>query len=150
MSTAYRRNIKNQYGRPDIIGRDVIDFGASVGPGIVWTTALTDRLGGTRYVAGTDCRLEGAHVSVGSGNLTLGRIGIQVLLDGTAVASGNLHVGGPTGGVYLPLPKETLQDVPVVSGQVLTANYAVEASLDTQQSLRVTLSLALLENAERV
>lgn len=149
MGTEYRRNIKNLYGRPDIVGQDVVDLGASAIQAPVGSTALTDRLGGTQYVLGSDARLEGAHVSVGSGNLTLGRIGIEVLLAGTVVASGNLYAGGPAGGKYLVLPKESLLDVPVVSGQALTANYSVEQSLDTAQSLRVSLSLVLLENAER-
>lgn len=148
MGIAYRKNLKNQYGRPDIIGREVVELGASSVQAPVGATALTDRLGASRWAAGANARLEGAHVSLGSGDLTLGRVGVEVLLDSTVVATGNLYAGGPDGAKYITLSKEKQEEVAVASGAVLTANYSVEQSLDTVQTLRVSLSLALLEHAE--
>lgn len=148
MGTPYRRNYKNLVGKPDIIGRDVWEVGGSVAQPIAAGAPLTDRLGGTSYVAGADIRLEGVMVQA-TGTIGLGRLGVEVLLDGSVVASGNLYAGGPTG-KYIALTKETLEDVPVASGQTLTANIAVEKSLDTGQAVRAALSLAILEYQERM
>lgn len=148
MGTEYKRNYKNLVGRPDIIGRDVWEVGVTPIQAAAWDTGMTDRFGSLRYEAGADARLEGVHMALSSGSLTLGRVGVQVALDGVVVASGNLHSGGP-GAKYIALKKVTLEDVPVSSGSVLTVSYAVEQSLDTAQGLRASLSLTTLEYPER-
>jgi len=148
MGTKYKRNYKNFVGHPDIIGRDVVDLGVTGLQAIAANTALADRNSVTRFELGADARIEGFHLALSSGALTLGRVGVEIQLDGAVVASGNLHSGGP-GAKYITLAKGILADVPATSGQVLTANYAVEQPLDTVQSLRVSLNLALLEYPER-
>lgn len=149
MSVASRRNQKNLYAKPDIIGRDILQLGASDLQAAAGNTALADGFGGNRWVVGSDARLEGFMIQVGSGDLTLGRIGVEVQSDGLVVASGSLYAGGPAGGKYVALLKDELLDVPLASGAVLTANYAVEQPLDTQQDLRVSVNLTLLEGSER-
>jgi hypothetical protein len=147
MSLASRRNQKNLYAKPDVIGRDVVDLGAASADAVAGTTSLTDRNGLAQYVAGADMRLEGAHLSVSSGVLNLGHIGVALALDGAPVASGSLVTG--QGGKYLSLQKGELQDVAVASGQILTATYDVTQSLDTTRSIRCALSLAILQRSER-
>jgi len=147
MGTEYKRNYKNFVGRPDLIGHDVLELGATLTQAPVGATALTDRQGTASYLAGSDARLEGVMVQA-SGAIGLGRVGVEVLLDGAVVATGNLYAGGPQS-KYFALKKGLLQDVPVASGQALTANYSVEQSLDTGQALRASLNLALLEFPER-
>lgn len=148
MGTEYRRNYKNLLGKPDIIGRDVVNLGATGLQATTGATPLTDRLGSTRFELGADARLEGAHLALSSGALTLGRVGVELLVDGTVVASGALYAGGP-GADHMTLAKGALADVPIASGSVLTAQYAVEQSFDTVQALRASVSLALLEYPER-
>jgi len=148
MGLEYRRNYKNLVGKPDIIGRDVIDLGVTGLQATVGATSLADRLGATRFELGADARLEGVHLALSSGALTLGRVGVELLVDGAVVASGALYAGGP-GAEHVTLAKGALMDVPVASGSVLTAQYAVEQSLDTVQALRASVSLALLEYPER-
>ena len=148
MGVEYRRNYKNLVGKPDIVGHDVVDLGVTGLQAAVGPTALTDRLGASRLELGSDARLEGVSLALSSGALTLGRVGVEVHLDGAPVASGALYAGGP-GAKFLKLDKQTLSDIPCASGQVLTVNYAVEQSLDTVQALRASLSIALLEFPER-
>ena len=148
MGTEYKRNWKNLVGRPDIVGHDVVDLGVTGLQAAIVPTPLADRLGSTRHELGSDARLEGVSLALSSGALTLGRVGVEVMLDGAPVASGALYAGGP-GAKFIKLDKQTLSDIPCASGQVLTVNYTVEESFDTVQALRASLSIALLEFPER-
>jgi hypothetical protein len=147
MGNEYRQNYKNLVGRPNIIGRDVWEVTGSVGLAIAAGVPLTDSLGGGSYVAGADARLDGVMIQA-TGVLGLGRIGVDVKLDGLTVASGHLYAGGPAA-QYIPLSVSSLEDVPVASGQTLTANVSVEQGLDAGQAVRAALSITLLEYPER-
>lgn len=146
MGTEYKRNWKNLVGRPDILGRDVWELTATALQAPSAVTALTDRAASTQYIAAASCRLEGAHVAC-SGTLGLGRIGVELLVQGLVVASGALLPGESS--KHISLPKGALQDIPVASGEVVTANYVVEQVLDTVQAVRVALSIVHLEYPER-
>lgn len=146
MSAASRKNQKNLYGRPDIIGRDVWEVSASLGQAPAAAAALSDRIGQTSYLAGCDARLEGVLVQA-SGTLGLGRVGVDVRLDGTVVASGALYAGGPTS-LFVRLSKSEQEDVAVASGQALTVNAQVDQVLDAGQAIRASLTLALLQRPE--
>jgi len=148
MGREYRRNIKNQYGRPSVIGRDVWELSASVGQAPGGAASMSDRLGSTTYLAGSDVRLLGVMVQA-TGTIGIGRIGVEVQLAGSTVASGNLYAGGPMS-KYIKLAIETDEDVPVASGAALTANVSVEQGLDAGQAIRASLSLDLLEFQEKV
>ncbi len=147
MGREYRRRIKNQYGRPALIGQDVVELTGSVGQAPGPAAALTDSLGAASYVAPADARLLGVVVQA-TGVIGIGRVGVEVLLDGSLVASGNL--GGGTNSSYIQLPIETDEDVAIASGQALTANVSVEQGLDAGQAVRASLSLDLLEFPEKV
>ncbi len=146
MGREYRRRIKNQYGRPALIGQDVVVLSGPIGQAPTGAVALTDSLGAASYVAPTDARLLGVVVQA-TGVIALGRVGVEVLLDGALVASGNL--GGGTNSTYLKLAIETDEDVPIASGQALTANVAVEQVLGAGEAVRASLSLDLLEFPEK-
>ena len=148
MGTEYRRNYKNMLGKPDILGRDVLDLGAASLQAIGTPTSMTDWMGTVRQEIGVDARLEGVTLALSSGAMTLGRVGVEVMLDGAPVASGSLYAGGPSADM-IKLAKGAFADVPVASEQVLTVNVHVIESMDTVQSLRASLSLALLEYPER-
>jgi len=148
MGRDYRRNIKNQYGRPAVIGQDVVELTASVGQAPGGAAPLSDSLGAASYVSPSDARLLGVVIQA-TGTLGLGRLGVEVLLAGSVVASGNLYAGGPSS-KYIKLAIKSNEDVAVGSGQALTANVSVEQSLDTGQAVRASLSLDLLEYSEKV
>jgi len=82
-----------------------------------------------------------------SGTLGLGRVGVDVRLDGTVVASGALYAGGPAS-LFVRLSKSEQEDVAVASGQALTVNAQVDQVLDAGQAIRASLTLALLQRPE--
>lgn len=146
MGEAYRRNVKNLYGRPDIIGRDVWEVGGSFGQAPVGATSLTDRFSEDTYLAGAAMRLEGAMIQA-TGTLGAGRIGVEIKNGASVVGSGNLYASGPQS-KYISFPKEDGLDVPVASGDALTVNYSVEQGLSAGNALRVSLGLCILEHPD--
>ncbi len=147
MGNEYKQNYKNLVGRPNIIGRDVWDVGVTLAAAPAAAVALSDRLGGESYELAVAARLDGVTIQA-TGVLGLGRIGVEVQLNGAVIASGSLYAGGPDS-VYIPLSVTALQDVAIASGEALTVNASVELSLDTGQALRTALNLTLLEYPER-
>lgn len=147
MSAASRRNQKNLWARPDVVGRDVWEASVAVAQTVAASVAMADLAGQTTYRAGCDARLEGLMIQA-SGIVGLGRIGVDVRLNGLVVGSGALFAGGPPS-VYVKLLKAEQQDVAVASGDLLTINAQVDLELDAGQTLRGALSLALLQRPER-
>ena len=147
MSVASRRNQKNLWGKPDIIGRDVWEVNGSVGQAPGPAAGLSDSAGQTSYLAGCEARLEGLMVQT-SGTLATGRVGVDVRLNGLAVGSGALYAGGPAS-LYVKLLKAELNDVAIASGDALTVNASVEQGLSAGFQLRASVSLALLQRSER-
>lgn len=118
MGKAYRKNIKNQYGKPDVTARDTISLGGVVAPG---TAALTDAQGISAQPAARAARLEGASIIISSG-LATGSIGVALRVDGATAASGTLIVGG---NLYLDLvlDKEDDEEITLATGDNVRVIY---------------------------
>lgn len=141
MGNAYRQNIKNQYGKPDVTARDVIAVGVTVTDNS--SAALTDAQGLAAHAAPRSARLEGA-VVVSSSGLTAGTIGLALTVNGATVASGDLSTAGAA---YLDLllDKEALEQVSLDAGDSVRLIYAAAGLLGEAPTLSGRIHESLLE-----
>ncbi len=143
MGRAYQKNLKNQYGKPDVTARDVIALSASGTAGVVGNQAdilMTDTQGMSAIPVTRAARLEGASAHVSSG-ISAGTFSVALTQNGAVVASGDVVAG--TAYVDLPLKKEDLADVALAAGDTVSLIYtsSVLGSPTPKVSGRIHISL---------
>jgi len=138
MGRAYKKNIKNQYGKPDITAHDTLPLGATLAEG---TASLTDAQGISVHPSVRGARLEGASVVISSGLTGARSIGVSLTVNSATVASGTLSAGDNY--LDLILDKADDEEVTLSAGDNISLIYnaALLGSTGTTISGRVHKSL---------
>ena len=144
MGSAYKKNTKNIYGRPDITGKDVIEFGAGGLSSTVGTTNLLSAFGANNFASLRDGRLDYTTFQLAASGLGGGSIGIQVLVNSTVISSGNLIPGGSKN-IDFVFEKENNAEIPFKKGDLVSAEYAIPSALGASHVLTARLGLTYLE-----
>lgn len=143
MGNAYKQNIKNQYGKPDVTARDIMALSASGTAGVVGNQAdilMTDTQGMSAIPVTRAGRLDGGCAHVSSG-IAAGTFSVAITQNGAVVASGDVATGASY--VDLPLKKEDLNHVDLSAGDTLSMKYtsSVLGSPTPKVSGRIHISL---------
>jgi hypothetical protein len=129
MSKEYKKRIKEQYGRPAVLGTDVLSTSVASVSGVVGHTALgvAGAAGCSRFVLPRAGYLDYFIVNC-SPAVTAGNLAVSLSKNGVVVASGEL-TSTNADRIERCFNVENSSQVTVASGDLLTMAYAISSAL---------------------
>lgn len=118
MGREYQTRIKEQYGRPAIVGYETLAVGAALAPAASGPSNLTDANGVATYTLERDGKLDVLNLQLGSAAAAAsGDVSVRVMLNGVAQGSGTISAGNTSAELTFQTEKDN--ELALSSGDAL-------------------------------
>lgn len=144
MALQYKENYKNLVGKPNIVGRDVLDFVGTPIYLVAATTSATNRAGNSIESCARDGVLNYIKADVGA-VLPSGQVNVAVLKNLATIASGSFTTSSLRFKEWVFGTDQNFAGVTVASGDQIEVRYSVPSLVNAARPLLVKVGLTYVE-----